>query len=125
VAHPFRRAIEARDLEAAVALLRDDVVFRSPVVFKPYHGREALRLILQAVLAVFEDFHYVREIGADDARDHALMFEARVGDKHIEGCDFIRLDQDGAISEFTVMVRPMSGMLALAEAMKVQLSAME
>jgi SnoaL-like domain len=122
VAHPFRRAIEARDLEAAVALLRDDVVFRSPVVFKPYHGREALRLILQAVLAVFEDFHYVREIGADDARDHALMFEARVGDKHIEGCDFIQLDQDGAISEFTVMVRPMSGMLALAEAMKVQLS---
>lgn len=125
MAHPFRRAIEARDLEAAVALLREDVVFRSPVVFKPYHGREALRLILQAVLAVFEDFHYVREIGADDARDHALMFEARVGDKHIEGCDFIRLDQDGAISEFTVMVRPMSGMLALAEAMKVQLSAMK
>jgi hypothetical protein len=125
VAHPFRRAIEARDLEAAVALLREDVVFRSPVVFKPYHGREALRLILQAVLAVFEDFHYVREIGADDARDHALVFEARVGDKHIEGCDFIRLDQDGAISEFTVMVRPMSGMLALAEAVKVQLSAME
>jgi hypothetical protein len=125
VAHPFRRAIEARDLEAAVALLREDVVFRSPVVFKPYHGREALRLILQAVLAVFEDFHYVREIGADDARDHALMYEARVGDKHIEGCDFIRLDEDGAISEFTVMVRPMSGMRALAEAMKVQLSAME
>ncbi|HEX2398939.1 MAG TPA: nuclear transport factor 2 family protein [Mycobacterium sp.] len=125
MAHPFRRAIEARDLEAAVALLREDVVFRSPVVFKPYHGREALRLILQAVLAVFEDFHYVREIGADDARDHALVFEARVGDKHIEGCDFIRLDQDGAISEFTVMVRPMSGMLALAEAVKVQLSAME
>lgn len=125
MAHPFRRAIEARDLEAAVALLREDVVFRSPVVFKPYHGREVLHLILQAVLAVFEDFHYVREIGADDARDHALMFEARVGDKHIEGCDFIRLDQDGAISEFTVMVRPMSGMLALAEAMKVQLSAME
>jgi hypothetical protein len=125
VAHPFRRAIEARDLDAAVALLREDVVFRSPVVFKPYHGREALRLILQAVLAVFEDFHYVREIGADDARDHALVFEARVGDKHIEGCDFIRLDEDGAISEFTVMVRPMSGVRALAEAMKVQLSAME
>ncbi|HEY6649174.1 MAG TPA: nuclear transport factor 2 family protein [Mycobacterium sp.] len=125
MAHPFRRAIEARDLEAAVALLREDVVFRSPVVFKPYHGREVLHLILQAVLAVFEDFHYVREIGADDARDHALLFEARVGDKHIEGCDFIRLDEDGAISEFTVMVRPMSAMLTLAEAMKVQLSAME
>jgi limonene-1,2-epoxide hydrolase len=120
VVHPFRRAIEARDLDAAVALLREDVVFRSPVVFTPYHGREALRLILEAVLAVFEDFRYVREIGAEG--DHALVFEARVGDKQIEGCDFIQLDEDGAISAFTVMVRPMSGAFALAEAMKVQLS---
>ena len=120
--HPFRRAIEARDLDAAVALLGEDVVFRSPVVFTPYQGREALRQILEAVLAVFENFRYVREIGADDARDHALVFEARVGDKQIEGCDFIQLDEDGAISAFTVMVRPMSGMLALAEAMKARLS---
>jgi hypothetical protein len=122
VVHPFRRAIEARDLDAAVALLREDVVFRSPVVFTPYHGRDALRRILEAVLAVFEDFRYVREIGADDARDHALVFEARVGNKQIEGCDFIQLDEAGAISGFTVMVRPMSGMLAFAEAMKAQLS---
>ena len=120
--HPFRRAIETRDLDAAVALLREDVVFRSPVVFTPYHGREALRVILKAVMAVFEDFQYVREIGADDSRDHALVFEARVGDKQIEGCDFIQLDEDGAISSFTVMVRPMSGAVALAEAMKAQLS---
>jgi len=125
VVHPFRSAIEARDLDAATALLREDVVFRSPVVFAPYHGREAMRRILEAVLAVFEDFRYVREIGADietGAHDHALVFEARVGDKQIEGCDFIQLDEEGAIRAFTVMVRPMSGMLALAEAMKAKLS---
>jgi limonene-1,2-epoxide hydrolase len=121
--HPFRRAIEALDLDAAVALMREDVVFRSPAVFKPYRGREAVRRLLEAVFAVFEDFRYVREIGADGARDHALVFETRVGDKQIEGCDFIQLDEDSAISAFTVMVRPMSGMLALAEAMAVQLSA--
>lgn len=120
--HPFRRAIEARDLDAAVALMREDVVFRSPAVFKPYHGRDAVRRLLDAVLAVFEDFRYTREIGADGARDHALVFETRVGDKQIEGCDFIQLDEDGVISELMVMVRPMSGMLALAEAMTAQLS---
>jgi len=123
VVHPFRRAIEARDLDAAVALMSEEVVFRSPAVFKPYHGPEAVRRLLEAVMAVFEDFRYVREIGTDDARDHALIFETRVGDKPTEGCDFIQLDDDGRIAEFTVMVRPMSGMLALAEAMKVQLSA--
>jgi hypothetical protein len=120
--HPFRSAIEARDLDAAVALLREDVVFRSPVVYTPYQGRAALRQILEAVVAVLEDFRYVREIGAADARDHALVFEARVGDKRIEGCDFIELDEDGAIGELVVMVRPLSGAMALAEAMKAQLA---
>jgi hypothetical protein len=123
VAHPFRAAIEARDLDAAVALLRDDVVFRSPVVFTPYQGRAALRQILAAVMDVFQDFRYVREIGAAGARDHALVFEARVGDKQLQGCDFISFDDDGAIAEFTVMVRPMQAMLALAEAMKERLAA--
>lgn len=120
--HPFRRAIEAGDIDAAVALLREDVVFRSPVVHTPYRGREAIRPILDAVVMVFEDFRYVREIGADDARDHALVFEARVGDKQLEGCDFIQLDGDGAISELTVMVRPLSAALALADAMKARLA---
>jgi len=121
--HPFRSAIEAGDLDAAIALFREDVVFRSPVVFSPYHGREALRQILEAVMAVFEDFRYVREIGGEDARDHALVFEARVGDKRLEGCDFIQLDEDGAIKELTVMVRPLSATLTLAELMRARLAA--
>ena len=120
--HPFRTAIEAGDLDGAVALLHENVVFKSPVVFTPYEGRVAMRRILAAVIEVFLDFRSVREIGAADARDHALMFEARVGDKRLEGCDFIQRDDDGVITEFTVMVRPMSAMLALAEAMKVRLA---
>ncbi|MGV0723653.1 nuclear transport factor 2 family protein [Mycolicibacterium elephantis] len=120
--HPFRNAIEAGDLDGAVALLHENVVFKSPVVFTPYEGRVAMRRILAAVIEVFQDFRYVREIGAADARDHALMFEARVGNKRLEGCDFIQRDDDGVITEFTVMVRPMSAMLALAEAMKVRLA---
>jgi hypothetical protein len=122
VVHPFRRAIEARDIDAAVALLREDVVFRSPIVHTPYRGRDAVRPILDAVVLVFEDFRYVREIGADDARDHALVFEARVGDKQLEECDLIQLDDEGAISELTVMVRPLSAALALADAMKARLA---
>ena len=121
--HPFREAVEAQDLDALLSLLSDDVVFRSPVVFKPYHGRAAVGALLAAVSRVFEDFSYLREIGAPDASDHALVFQARVGDKQVEGCDFLHLDEDGRVDELVVMVRPMSGMLALAEAMKQQLAA--
>jgi ketosteroid isomerase-like protein len=119
--HPFRAAIEARDIDAAVALLGEDIVFRSPVVFTPYRGREAVRPILHAVSQVFEDFSYVREIGSPDAADHALVFHARVGDRQLEGSDFIHVDDDGSIDELTVMVRPLSAALALAEAMSARL----
>src|SRR5687767_2481743 len=119
--HPFRAAIEARDIDAAVALTADDVVFRSPVVFKPYVGREALAVILHAVVEVFEDFRYVREIGADGAADHALVFEAHIGGRQLEGCDFLHTGADGLIDQFTVMVRPLSGTMALAEAMQARL----
>jgi hypothetical protein len=122
VVHPFRSAIEGRDLDAAMALMHNDVVFRSPAVFKPYQGVDALRRILEALIVVFEDFRYTREIGAPGAPDHALVFEARVGDKQLEGCDFIRTDEQGAIVELTVMIRPLSGALALAEAMNAQLT---
>jgi hypothetical protein len=121
--HPFRAAIEARDIDAAIALLTDDVVFRSPVVFTPYRGRDAVGAILRAVVEVFEDFHYTREIGAPDEADHALVFQARIGDKQLEGSDFLHQTPDGTIDELTVMVRPLQGVLALAEAMKAKLSA--
>jgi hypothetical protein len=122
VVHPFGAAIEARDLDAVMAMLSDDVVFRSPIVFKPYRGRATVGAILEAVGRVFEDFSYLREIGAPDARDHALVFQARVGDKQIEGCDFLHVDDEGLIDEFVVMVRPLSAALALADAMKAQLA---
>jgi hypothetical protein len=121
--HPFRGALEAQDIEGALALLAEDVVFRSPVVFKPYHGREAVAHVLRAVSRVFEDFRYEREIGAPEARDHALVFSARVGDRELDGCDFLHTDEQGLIDDFCVMVRPLSGVLALAEAMKAELEA--
>ncbi|WP_298553776.1 nuclear transport factor 2 family protein [Streptomyces luteogriseus] len=116
----FREAVEKTDLDAAVALLAPDVVFTSPVVFKPYAGKAITAAILRAVSEVFQDFRYVREINDVNGRDHALVFTARVGDREINGCDFIHLDENGLIDEFTVMVRPLSGAQALAAAMGAQ-----
>jgi hypothetical protein len=123
--HPFRAAIESGDLDALLALLSEDVEFRSPIVFKPYRGRSAVGEILAAVSRVFEDFSYTREIGAPNTRAHALVFRARIGDKQIEGCDFLHADESGSIDELTVMVRPLSGALALADAMRAQLTSAE
>lgn len=117
----FRAAAESGDVDRLAALMADDVVFRSPIVFKPYQGREAVAQLLRAVVRVFEDFRYDREIGASGDTDRALVFRARVGDRDVEGCDFLHFDADGLIDEFFVMVRPLSAALAVAEAMKREL----
>ncbi|MEV6877379.1 nuclear transport factor 2 family protein [Amycolatopsis sp. NPDC051128] len=116
----FRKAVEARDPDAMAATLAENVVFRSPVAFRPYPGKAITAAILRGVLRVFEDFRYVRELTGDEGRDHALVFEARIGDVRVEGCDFLHLDADGLIDEFTVMVRPLSAAQALSEAMAAQ-----
>lgn len=118
--HPFRQAVEARDAAAMEALLSDEVVFTSPVAFKPYPGKPITAAILRAVMRVFSDFRYIREIGDPSGRDHALMFEATVAGKRLTGCDFLHVDDDGKIDDFMVMVRPLSAATALAEAMAAQ-----
>ncbi|MFG2088398.1 MULTISPECIES: nuclear transport factor 2 family protein [unclassified Spirillospora] len=123
--HPFRAAAEAGEHDAIEALLSDDVVFTSPVVFKPYSGKPVTAAILRAVLRVFTDVRYVREINDVDGRDHALLFEARVGDLTISGCDFLRTNDDGLIEDLTVMVRPLSAARALADAMAVEFEQVE
>lgn len=117
----FREAAEGGDVGRLLTLMTDDVTFRSPVVHRPYRGRAQVEVILRAVVRVLEGFHYEREIGAEDAADHALVFRARVGHWELEGCDFLHTDETGLVDEFVVMIRPLSGALALAEAMREEL----
>lgn len=123
----FRDLVESSiatgSLVGVDSLLADDVVFRSPVAFKPYPGKAITAAILNGVSRVFEDFHYVSSIEEDNRS--ALIFEARVGEVTVHGCDFITTNDDGLITEFTVMVRPMSGATALMEAMAAQFPQIE
>ncbi|WP_300011803.1 nuclear transport factor 2 family protein [Pseudonocardia sp.] len=115
----FRAAVETGDVDAAVALFIPDAVFHSPVVHRPYVGREALRAILAAVTGVFEDFRYTGSYGGDEG--HVLRFAARVGDRDLEGVDILR-GVGGQLTELTVMVRPYSAATALRERMAALLA---
>ena len=117
----FRRAVEARDLEAVAGLLAEEVVLHSPVTHRPFEGREVVLVVLGAVIEVFEDFVYIDEMERDGGRATMLRFTARVGDRQLEGVDLIVLDADGRIADLTVMVRPLSGLQALAEGMAARL----
>lgn len=119
----FREAIEEAmatgSPDGVAATLAPDVVFRSPAVFKPYEGRDAVMVLLRTVAEVFEDFSYIDQL--DGEGSHGLVFRARVGDRELDGWDYIRLGEDGLVKELWVMIRPLSGLIALAEAMGAKL----
>jgi hypothetical protein len=117
--HPFREAIERGDEAAAVATLADDVVFRSPAVHTPYAGKAQVAALLGLVATVFENFRYVGEWR--DGRTTILLFEANVGDRELQGVDILEENGDGLVASFTVMIRPLSGLQALAAAMAERL----
>ncbi|KRC65283.1 hypothetical protein ASE12_11215 [Aeromicrobium sp. Root236] len=122
----FRAAVEAGDFAALGDLLAEDVVFRSPVAFKPYEGRPIVAAILRGVGRVFTEFRYVRELAdpstgsGGKSTGSALVFETVVDGVSVNGIDLIRTNEAGLISELTVMVRPLSGANALAQAMGAQ-----
>ena len=118
--HPFAAAVEAGDHAAALATIADDVVFRSPAVHRPYHGKETVDGILRLVATVFENFRYTAEWR--DGSTTVLFFEANVGDRELQGVDILEENADGAVATFTVMIRPLSGLQALAAAMAERLA---
>jgi hypothetical protein len=117
----FRAAVESGDIAAVPELLAEDIVFHSPVTFHPYIGREVVSQLLEVVFRTFEDFQYTDELEMDGG--HALIFRTAVGGREIEGIDLFRLGEDGLIADFTVMLRPLSGLMPFAQVMAEKVGA--
>jgi hypothetical protein len=116
----FRAAAESKDFSAFEEIFADEVSFRSPAVFKPYEGRDAVAMLLATVVEVFEDFSYTDQVEMPGTA--VLAFSARVGDRVLDGIDLLRFDDHGKVCEMAVYIRPLSGLNALAEAMRGKLA---
>jgi hypothetical protein len=110
--NPFRMAVEAGNFEEMMATFAEDAVLHSPVTFKPFEGRAEIRQLLAILFETLQDFRYTDELVAEDGTS-ALVFNARVGDRDLQGLDLIRFDGSGLIRDLTVMVRPRSALEAL------------
>jgi hypothetical protein len=119
--HPFRVAAEAKDVELMTATLREDVVLHSPILFRGFEGRDVVKQVLTHVAATLENLTYVDELAGENSV--CLRFKANVGDRELEGIDFLELDDDGRVAELTVFMRPLSAITAFNEQMKARLEA--
>ena len=121
--HPFRRAAESKDIDLLTETLREDVVLHSPVLFRGFEGRDTVVTVITHVAATLENFSYTDELAEGDTV--VLRFKATVGDRELEGIDFLELDSDGKVRELTVFMRPFSALNAFNEQMKSRLQASE
>lgn len=127
----FRKAAESQDLDALTRLMASDVRFVSPVKFAPMQGVPMVRALLAVLLRTFEDFRYVGALrgeaengsGGTMSDAYVLIFRAEVNGAQIHGIDLLQLDDRGLISDFTVMVRPLTALTALSEAVYAGLMA--
>lgn len=111
----WHKVVFERDMELLEAMLSDRVEFYSPALWKPKTTKIETIAILSTVIEVFENFTYHREL--TPGRCWALEFSANVGDKGVKGIDLIEFDEDWKIHKFEVFIRPLTGLMALAESM--------
>jgi hypothetical protein len=119
------------------ALLDDEVVFYSPIVFTPQRGKAITSLYLKAAGQTFSGmdagarpertdhgggFHYTKTVLSGDTA--VLEFETTMEGTYVNGVDIIRCNEQGRIVEFRVMIRPLQAVNLVHQQMKAMLETM-
>ena len=115
--HKWHDLINNDDLNMLDAILADDAVFSSPVVFNPMKGKEITKMYLYAAGQSFnmDKFKYTREI--HDEMYSVLEFETYIDEISVNGVDMIEWNEDGKIKDFKVMIRPFKAVQKVQEKM--------
>jgi hypothetical protein len=119
----WHQVAKNRDVAGLDSLLHRDVVFHSPVVHSPQVGKSITTQYLAAAFQVFfnDSFVYVREV---HGQGHAVLeFNVEIQGIVVNGVDMISWDQDGLITDFKVMVRPLKGVNLIHQNMGAMLQA--
>ena len=115
------------------ALLADDVIFYSPIVFTPQRGKEVAKLYLSAAASTFggesgsggappgaeSKFRYTKQVLSGNQA--VLEFESELKGKSVNGVDIIECNAEGKIVEFRVMIRPLQAINLMHEQMAAML----
>lgn len=121
VIEQWHEIVRNKDESVLAALLAPDVVFRSPAVYAPQEGHQVTLWYLKAALVVLgPTVAYHREWYAESSA--ILEFEANLDGVTVQGVDMISWNADGLITEFAVLVRPLSALNKLIELMAAQLA---
>ena len=133
----WHRFLRTQDAAVLDELLHDDCTFYSPIVYTPQEGKELTKLYLQAAGQTLPGkpsagggserpaggFRYTKQVLAGDTA--VLEFETTVEGKYVNGVDIIRIDGDGKVVEFRVMIRPLQAVNLVHQQMAAMLEFMK
>lgn len=115
--------VTARDPALLDALIAAEAVFVSPAIHSPQHGKAiTIRYLTAAMQVICNDaFRYTGEWRAE--RSAVLEFVTEVDGLAVNGVDIFSWGDDGRITSFKVMARPVKGLHKLIEKMAAELGA--
>ncbi|MEI2641727.1 MAG: nuclear transport factor 2 family protein [Candidatus Nanopelagicales bacterium] len=113
----WHEVVRTRNPALLNQVLAEDAVFHSPILFKPQQGRDLTALYLTGAMHVIANpaFHYVREVVGE--QDAVLEFETEIDGIHVNGVDMITWNEQGLISDFKVMIRPLKAINVVQQRM--------
>lgn len=113
----WHEVVRTRNPALLNQVLAEDSVFHSPILFRPQQGRDLVALYLTGAMHVIANptFRYVREIA--DERNAVLEFETQIDGVHVNGVDLITWNEQGLISDFKVMIRPLKAINVVQQRM--------
>ena len=130
--------MKSNDMDKLDELLAEDVVFYSPVVYTPQKGKDITKMYLMAAGGVFGEgtkdevidsnnsqskFKYIKEIIGE--KSALLEFESEMDGIYVNGVDVISWNEEGKITEFKVIVRPLQAVNMLHQKMQTMLESMK
>jgi SnoaL-like domain len=120
--HAWHQLIKEKNTKGIPAILADDVVLHSPIVHTPVRGKQIVTLYLMAAFHTFanEHFTYVRELSNDSTA--ILEFTTEIDGIFVNGVDMISWNEDGLITDFKVMVRPLKAVNLIHQKMEAMLN---
>lgn len=113
----WHEVVRTRNPALLNQVLAEDAVFHSPILFKPQQGRDLTALYLTGAMHVIANpsFRYVREVVGE--QDAVLEFETEIDGIHVNGVDMITWNEQGLISDFKVMIRPLKAINVVQQRM--------
>lgn len=121
----WHEMLASMDIGKLGDIIAADCVFHSPIVFKPQEGKRLTMMYLTSAFQMFKEaeyFKYVKEI--EQHQNAMLEFNAEIDGILIDGIDLITWNDEGKITEFKVMVRPLKAIDLIKEKMLAQLTNM-